>query len=234
MKLRGGLGNRGRGSLLLISIVSAFLIVAGGFLSAASASGGNTDTSAFTGACAKLPSPSAPDFTNRFNQFVMQLCYQKQNWKHDANRRTSQGIHDTFVKMWYSPSLFKWMTVLNRQGPVPDGSIAIKEEYMDGFDFPHPFLERDGQGFKPLVGRMGLVGRWDRNHRRRGRAGRDFLASTGCAEPAFPLNGPTSINCIGCHASAISTAPAAGTFSAPGIRTSLLDDLGGRGRIDTC
>ena len=128
MKLRGGLGNWGR-SLLLVSIVSAFLIVAGGFLSAASASGGNTDASAFTGACAKLPSPSAPNFTNRFNQFVMQLCYQKQNWKHDANRRTSQNIHDTLVKIWYSPLLFKWMTVLNRQGPVPDGAIAIKEEY---------------------------------------------------------------------------------------------------------
>ena len=116
MKLRGGLGNRGRGSLLLISIVSASLIVAASSLSwADSASGGDSDTSAFTGACKKLPSPSAPDFTNRFNQFVMHLCYQKQNWKHDANRRTSQNIHDTLVKIWYSPLLFKWMTVLNRQ-----------------------------------------------------------------------------------------------------------------------
>jgi hypothetical protein len=129
MKLRSGLGNWGRGSLLLISIVSASLIVASGSWSASNASGGDTDNSASKGACAKLPSPSAPDFTNRFNQFVMNLCYQKQNWKHDANRRTSQNIHDTLVKIWYSPLLFKWMTVLNRQGPVPDGAIAIKEEY---------------------------------------------------------------------------------------------------------
>ena len=42
----------------------------------------------------------------------------------------------------------------------------------------------------------------------------------GCAEPQFSFNGPTSINCIGCHASAISgsSSPAtlrAGTFSTP-------------------
>ncbi len=34
----------------------------------------------------------------------MALCYQKQNWEHDVNRRTSQGLHAPFVKLWYSPS----------------------------------------------------------------------------------------------------------------------------------
>jgi hypothetical protein len=207
MKLRGGLGNWGR-SLLLISIVSATLIVADGFWSAGSASGGDTDNPAFTGACAKLPSPSAPNFTNRFNQFVMQLCYQKQNWKHDANRRTSQNIHDTLVKIWYSPLLFKWMTVLNRQGPVPDGAISIKEEYSsetspiqfwsgmvkdsslwwDGWYWSVVGTETTGSAAAPS-------------------------ATSGCAEPQFQFNGPTSVNCIGCHASAISTAPGAGTYS---------------------
>ncbi len=147
-------------------------IVAAGLSCGRDSSASTINSAAFTGACRKLPSPSAPEFTNRFNQFVMNLCYQKQNWKHDANRRTSQNIHDTLVKIWYSPLLFKWMTVQNRQGPVPDGAIAIKEEYCES-DFPHPVLERDGQGFKPLVGRMVLVGRWDRNHRQRGRAFRD-------------------------------------------------------------
>jgi len=157
-----------------------------------------------------LPSPSAPDFTNRFNQFVMNLCYQKQNWKHDANRRTSQNIHDTLVQIWYSPLLFKWMTVLNRQGPVPDGAIAIKEEYSsqtspiqfwsgmvkdsslwwDGWYWSVVGTETTGSGAAPS-------------------------ATNGCAEPQFSFNGPTSINCIGCHASAISTAPGAGTFSGP-------------------
>ena len=232
MKLRGGLGNRGRGSLLLISIVSASLIVAASSLSwADSASGGDSDTSAFTGACTKLPSPSAPEFTNRFNQFVMDLCYQKQNWKHDANRRTSQNIHDTLVKIWYSPLLFKWMTVQNRQGPVPDGAIAIKEEYCRIQTSPIQFwsgmvkdssLWWDGW-YWSVVGTETTGGAV---------APAATSATTGCAEPAFPFNGPTSINCIGCHASAISTAPGAGTFSGPEFID--LDDLGGRGRIDTC
>jgi hypothetical protein len=38
-------------------------------------------------------------------------------------------------------------------------------------------------------------------------------ATSGCAEPQFSSNGPTGINCIGCHASAISNVPGAGTFS---------------------
>ncbi|MGA8640678.1 hypothetical protein [Candidatus Binatus sp.] len=178
-----------------------------------SASGGDSDTSAFTGACKKLPSPSAPDFTNRFNQFVMHLCYQKQNWKHDANRRTSQNIHDTLVKIWYSPLLFKWMTVLNRQGPIPDGAIAIKEEYGDSTG-PIQFwsgmvhdssLWWDGW-YWSVVGTETTGG---------APPPAPAPATTGCAEAVFPTNGPTSINCIGCHASAISPAPGAGTFSGP-------------------
>ncbi len=209
MKLRGGLGVWGGGSLLLISIVSATLIVADGFWSAGNASGGNTDNSAFTGACKKLPSPSAPGFTNRFNEFVTNLCYQKQNWEHDANRRTSQNIHDALVKIWYSPLLFKWMTVLNRQGPIPDGAIAIKEEYGDSTG-PIQF-------WSGMVHDSSLW--WDGWYwsvvgtEVTGAAPAAASATSGCAEAVFPTSGPTSVNCIGCHASAISTAPGAGTYS---------------------
>jgi len=185
------------------------LIVAGGLWSAGSGSAGNTKNPAFTGACRKLPSPSAPNFTNRFNQFVRQLCYQKQNWEHDANRRTSQNIHDTLVKIWYSPLLFKWMTVLNRQGSVPDGAIAIKEEYSSQTS-PIQFwsgmvkdssLWWDGW-YWSVVGTESSAS-----------APAASSTTNGCAEPQFPFNGPTSVNCIGCHASAISTSPGAGTFS---------------------
>jgi hypothetical protein len=211
MKLRGGLGNWGRGSFLLVSIASAFLMVAGGFLSAASASGGNTDASAFTGVCKKLPSPASPEFTNRFNEFVTNLCYQKQNWQHDANRRSSQKIHDTLVKIWYSPLLFKWMTVLNRQGPIPDGAIAIKEEYADETG-PIQFwsgmvhdsnLWWDGW-YWSVVGTETVA-----------RVSASTSATSGCAEAVFPFNGPNSVNCIFCHASAVSSSPGAGTYSTP-------------------
>jgi len=209
MKLRGGLGKWGR-SLLLISIVSATLIVADGFWSAGNASGGDADNSAFKGACAKLPSPSAPNFTKRFNEFVMQLCYQKQNWKHDANRRTSQNVHDTLVKIWYSPLLFKWMTVQNRQGPVPDGAIAIKEEYSSETS---PIQFWSGMVKDSSLWWDGWY--WSVVGTETTRSAAAPSATNGCAEPQFSFNGPTSINCIGCHASAISTAPGAGTFSGP-------------------
>ena len=227
MKLRSGLGNWGRGSLLLISIVSATLIVADGFWSAGNASGGNTDNKAYTGACRKLPSPSAPDFTNRFNQFVTQLCYQKQNWKHDANRRSSQNIHDTLVKIWYSPLLYKWMTVLNRQGPIPDGAIAIKEEYGDETG-PIQFwsgmvhdsnLWWDGW-YWSVVGTETVA-----------RAPASASATSGCAEAVFPFNGPNSVNCIFCHASAVSSSPGTGTYSTPTFVGSSQTSAGAAGSI---
>jgi hypothetical protein len=203
------------------------LIVAGGFWSSAGASGGNTINPAFTGACAKLPPPSAPEFTNRFNQFVMQLCYQKQNWEHDANRRTSQNIHDTLVKIWYSPSLFRWMTVQHRQGPVPNGAIAIKEEYSSQTS-PIQFwsgmvkdssLWWDGW-YWSVVGTESSAS-----------PSAALSATNGCAEPQFPFKGPTGLNCIGCHASAVSNSPGAGTFSTPTFVDSNLTSAGGVGSM---
>ena len=63
----------------------------------------------------------------------MANCYgvQKQNWPHEADRRSSEGLHSPYVKLWYSPQLYRWMTLRNRQGQIPDGSVVIKEEYDD-------------------------------------------------------------------------------------------------------
>ncbi len=144
----------------------------------------------------------------------MALCYQRQNWEHDVNRRTSQGLHAPFVKLWYSPSLYNWMTVQNRQGPVPDGSIVVKEEYNDT-DLTSPIifwsvmvrdssLWWDGWDWA-VVGTETLGGAVV--------PAATSSPSTACPDPAFPLNGPTGNNCLGCHASAISNAPTAGTFS---------------------
>ena len=107
--------------LIVLSIVVAGLWSCGGSSSntppviatpspTATATPAPTPTPDVSGACATLPSPSAPGFTALFNRFVMALCYQRQNWEHDVNRRTSQNLHAPFVKMWYSPSLYKWMT----------------------------------------------------------------------------------------------------------------------------
>ncbi len=187
------------------------LIVAAGLSCGRDSSANTTDSAAHTCACAKLPSPSAPNFTNRFNQFVMQLCYQKQNWQHDANRRTSEGLHAPFVKLWYSPLMFKWLTVLKSQGPVPDGAIVIKEEYLDT-DPTSPILFWSGMIRDSSLWWDGwywaVVGTESSEP-----PVRAVPATTGCAEAVFSTNGPTSINCIGCHGSAISTAPGAGTFS---------------------
>ncbi len=178
---------------------------------------------AFSGACGPLPPPSWPNFKDRLDKFVMGLCYQKQQWPHEANRRSSEGLHAPFVKLWYSPQLYRWMIPpQNRQGRIPDGSVVVKEEYGD--DNPtspivfwsvmikDSILWWDGWSWA-VVGTevTGAI------------AASTTTSSTtsGCAEPQFSFNGPTSINCIGCHASAISGSssdsgnPGAGTFSTP-------------------
>jgi cytochrome c553 len=197
-------------------------------LSCGRVSSANTiNAAAFTGACRKLPSPSAPNFTKRFNEFVTQLCYQKQQWEHDANRRTSQNIHDTLVKIWYSPLLLKWMTVQNRQGPVPNGAIAIKEEYSSETS-PIQF-------WSGMVKDSSLW--WDGWYwsvvgtESSGAAPAALSTTNGCAEPQFSLNGPTSVNCIGCHASAVSNVPGAGTFSAPTFLASNQSPAGAAGSM---
>ena len=76
-----------------------------------------------------LPRASSPDFLEHLTSFLNDLCYQKENWQHDAQVRTSDGVHP-FVRVWYSPALFDWMTVENRQGPVPNGAIVVKEMYV--------------------------------------------------------------------------------------------------------
>ena len=183
---------------------------------------------AFSGACGPLPPPSWPNFKDRLDKFVMGLCYQKQRWPHEADRRSSEGIHAPFVKLWYSPQLYRWMIPpQNRQGRIPDGSVVVKEEYGD--DNPTSpiifwsVMIKDSilwwDGWSWAVVGTEVTG---------APAASTTTSSTtsGCAEPQFSFNGPTSINCIGCHASAISGSssdtgnPGTGTFSTPQFVTS--------------
>ena len=115
------------------SLTSNGLAIVLFLLSIAVCACGNSDNSssaaAPTDACATLPRATASNFAERLNRFLNNFCYQKQNWEHDAQVRSSDGVHLS-VQIWYSPSLFNWMTVQNRQGPVPDGAILVKEEHL--------------------------------------------------------------------------------------------------------
>jgi hypothetical protein len=189
---------------LLFTILS---IVAVGLCCGSDSSEGTIGPAAFTGACAPLPSASAPNFNDRLTAFVEQRCYVKQGWQHDANVRTSEGVHSPFIKIWYSPSLFTWMTRLKRLGPVSDGAIAIKEEFA---------TETGPVQFRSVMVRdsklwwdgwfWGVVGIENPN------SAATPSTAGGCPEPQFPGNG-AGLTCLNCHSSAVANFQGTGTYS---------------------
>ena len=52
--------------------------------------------------CAPLPPASSAGFEPLLEKYMNAFCYQKQEWNHDAQIRTSDGVHP-YVKVWYSP-----------------------------------------------------------------------------------------------------------------------------------
>ncbi len=112
-------------------IARVLVVVLVAVLSACQSGGGNGGAnSAYTGVCAPLPAVTAANFEPRLEKFLNNYCYRKQNWKHDPHVRTTNGVHP-FVKIWYSPSLWKWLTVQGRDGEVPDGALLVKEQYPE-------------------------------------------------------------------------------------------------------
>ncbi len=134
------------------------------------------------------------------------LCYQKQNWQHDAQVRTSDGVHP-FVRVWYSPPLFDWITVKNRTGPIPNGAIVVKEQYQSQTAplsewtvmVKDSKLSWDGWYWADLVNPSP----------RNPNATPTPLPGGGCAEPQIQFNG-AGLYCLNCHASAIANQ---GTYS---------------------
>jgi len=194
-----------------------FLWIAAIGLSSCGGGGGGGNSVNVNPACRNLPPlpDTSADYTARLDAFTKARCYDvAQHWKHDAQRRTSQKLHDTLIRMWYSPSLFKWMSDKNplgaRQGPVPDGAMVVKEEFPNETG-PEDFwsvmvkdssLWWDGWYWRVVGTEVGAA------------SVPAAAASPGaCAEPEFGGSGPTSINCIGCHASADYHVPGNGTFS---------------------
>jgi hypothetical protein len=120
------------------------------------------------------------------------FCYQKQDWQHDAQIRSSGGVHP-YVKVWYSPSLWNWLTVDARQGDVPDGAMLVKEQYVSPTAALHEWtiMVKD------------QTGSWD------GWYWADLSAPTkrqkptpACGEPQISFVG-FGLYCMNCHASAV-------------------------------
>jgi hypothetical protein len=149
-------------------------------------------------ACAPLPPASAPHFLEHLTGFLNNLCYQQEKWQHDAQVRTSDGVHP-FVKVRYSPKLFDWMTVTDRNGPVPNGATVVKEMYTS-IDAPltewtvmvkDSSVSWDGWYWADLV-----------NPSPTNPNAPPANPPGGCAEPQPVFNG-TGLYCLNCHASAI-------------------------------
>jgi hypothetical protein len=149
-------------------------------------------------ACASLPPASSPHFLEHLTAFMNDFCYQKENWPHDAQVRTSDGVHP-FVKVWYSPALFQWMTVQDRRVPVPNGAVVVKEMYLTltaplsewTVMIKDSNLSWDGWYWADLV-----------NPSPKNPNAPPKPPKNGCAEPQVIFNG-AGLYCLNCHASAI-------------------------------
>jgi hypothetical protein len=168
--------------------------------------GGSSSPSENAGTCAPLPPAAEPDFLVHLTPFMNHLCYQKQNWQRDAQVRTSDGVHP-YVRVWYSPSLFEWITVKNRIGPVPDGAMVVKEQFHGPTDplFEWTVMVKDSNLSWDGWYWADLVSPTPRNPN----ATPTPSPGGGCAEPQFFFNG-AGLYCLNCHASAIANS---GTYS---------------------
>jgi hypothetical protein len=194
----------------VICLAMSMMVACGG--------GSGPSPSASNDPCAPLPPAADPDFLVHLTPFMNNLCYQKQNWQHDAQVRTSDGVHP-FVRVWYSPPLFDWITVKNRTGPVPNGAIVVKEQYQSQTAplsewtvmVKDSNLSWDGWYWADLVNPSP----------RNPNATPTPLPGGGCAEPQVQFSG-AGLYCLNCHASAINNQ---GTYSS----TEYIDPPSGAG-----
>jgi hypothetical protein len=80
--------------------------------------------------CQTLPPASSPGFEAKLETFMAGYCYRAAGWMHDADVRSSGGVHP-FVKIWYSPETWRWITVEQRKGNPPDGAMLVKEQFPE-------------------------------------------------------------------------------------------------------
>src|SRR5215467_3245286 len=104
-----------------------FLLLMTPLLWACGGGSGSSNSPQPIAACRALPPASAPDFLVHLTDFMNHHCYEKQHWTHDAQVRTSDGVHP-FVRLWYSKQIVDWIKH-NRQGDVPNGAMVVKEQF---------------------------------------------------------------------------------------------------------
>lgn len=144
-------------------------------------------------ACSALPPATSPNFLNQLTQFMNGWCYR--GWEHDADVRSSDGVHP-FVKIYYSPQIWKWLQAGNREAEMPDGAMLVKEQYQK-------ITEEQPDEWTIMV--KDHAGSWD------GWYWADLAAPTPkskpqppyikCPEPQVPYNSFGQY-CINCHSSA--------------------------------
>jgi len=145
-----------------------------------------------------LPNPSATDdkkYEQLLYAFLEKGCYKK--WVKDSQIRntgpfiggTPFGTHPA-VQIYYSPEIWEWLKVKNRQGDIPDGAMIVKEM------FPPP--AREGlklTGWTVMVkDRQGSFDGWYWSYHAPGYAPQN-------PQIDYPDSG-FGLYCLRCHASA--------------------------------
>jgi hypothetical protein len=159
-------------------------------------------------ACRTLPPATSPDFETRLENFMAAFCYRSEGWIHDPNVRTSDGVHP-FVKVYYSPTMWRWMTVSRRQGSPPDGAMLVKEQYP-GLTKPldeWTVLVKDAKGSHDGWYWADLSSPTSSSQSKASAAAQtvgdqEADAMLKCPEAAYPSIGFGEY-CINCHASAV-------------------------------
>src|SRR6267154_3498551 len=121
MKVRMTINTR---FLVLFAAVALLVLYPSGHVSASHGEGAS---------CEALPPASAPGFEAKLETFIAGHCSRAPGWMHDANIRSSGGVHP-FVKIWYSAEIWRWITVEQRKGNPPDGAMLVKEQFSEPSD----------------------------------------------------------------------------------------------------
>jgi hypothetical protein len=199
VSLRSGARTRFAHSLLrLIPRVVAvvlFLTVATNLSAFAASDADAAAGSKIPKACRPLPAASDPNFLTRLTGFMNKYCYKTLNWQHDAALRSSSGTHSTQIQVWYSPSLFTWLTAGDRRASIPDGAIMVKEEHPNGPLNGWSVMIKDSDVSWDGWYWASLSAPSPKNPNAPGPGA--------CPQPATIYNSPGQTTCINCHASAI-------------------------------
>ena len=179
------MNSRSAAALLGAAVVSLLLLTACG-------SGSGSPSPSEQSACTPLQPSSSPGFLPQLTQFLNEGCYK--SWQHDENVRTAQNTHP-FVKVYYSPNIWTWLTNGDRSARIIDGSMLVKEQY--------PALDSTQAALTDWTIMVKDSSVWDTWYW--ADIGVNPLpqppVTNGCSEPT-PVYTGYGLYCLNCHASA--------------------------------